>query len=325
MEAELNTESSGVAGLARLSPGPHRHAGVARPVDAVAPAAAPARAAAVPLQPAATPAWQNLCLALLGVGLVGVIDLHTGADVHVVSLYFLPVMLAGVRLPGAGAALVALSAAAVWWAALVATSEAPLSATAGALNFVSQGLAFLILARLVSRLNRALVAERRLARTDALTGLLNRTALTEQAAAVLALCRRQHRPVALVYLDLDHFKQANDRHGHGTGDELLRQGARGIGAAVRACDIAARVGGDEFVILLPDTDAAAATEAASRLRRDLDANPAFTAAGVTVSLGIAVDPAGRADLADLLARADRAMYADKRARLRTDTGPDAGG
>lgn len=261
-----------------------------------------------------TPPWQTFCLACLGIALVGAIDVETGAAVHVVSLYFLPIVFAAIRLRRATAMGIALLATLVWLGALSTTAEQPLSQRVWAINFVTQGLAFVIVAQLVSRLSAALTLERQLRRTDALTGLRNRSALVEQASSVLALCRRQRRPVALIYLDLDRFKGANDRYGHGLGDELLRQAARGIGDIVREGDLAARVGGDEFVVLLPDADAEAACDVGRRIRRALDTSPGFVAAGVTVSLGVALDPVASTGLQGLLDQADRAMYAAKRAR-----------
>lgn len=91
------------------------------------------------------------------------------------------------------------------------------------------------------------------ARTDALTGLNNRLAFIEAATIALALCKRHARPVALVYLDLDNFKQVNDARGHAEGDYVLRKCAATMLAQSRITDIAARLGGDEFVIFLPET------------------------------------------------------------------------
>ena len=143
---------------------------------------------------------------------------------------------------------------------------------------------------------------RRLARTDSLTGVPNRRAWDEELPRELARATRSRRPVCVALLDLDHFKQYNDRHGHQAGDRFLKEAAAAWQAVVRKTDLVARYGGEEFAILLPDCELDDAMEIAERL---LTAQPEGTC-----SLGVAQWD-GREDVTSLVARADRALYAAK--------------
>ncbi len=151
---------------------------------------------------------------------------------------------------------------------------------------------------------------------DALTGLPNRALLHARVAAALGAAPDAPRPLALLLLDLDHFKEVNDTFGHERGDGLLCEVADRLRHVVRAGDTVARLGGDEFVVLLPGADAAGATRVAADIRAVLDAPLRVEGQVLRVgaSVGIALGPAHGADGTTLLRRADVAMYAAKRAR-----------
>ncbi|GJJ01980.1 hypothetical protein RugamoR64_25180 [Duganella rhizosphaerae] len=149
-----------------------------------------------------------------------------------------------------------------------------------------------------------------LAQFDPLTGLPNRAQLQEHAHHALALARRKHESVALMMLDLDHFKDINDSLGHSTGDELLCELARRLRASLREQDIVARLGGDEFIFMLESLRADEAAEVARKLLELID-QPVRVGPHdlkVTASIGVAMYPADGADLETLLQRADAAMY-----------------
>jgi len=156
----------------------------------------------------------------------------------------------------------------------------------------------------------------RLARSDALTGLPNRRRFEERLAEAITRSERNAGSIALLYLDLDHFKAVNDSLGHQRGDELLQEFARRLRASVREVDTVARLAGDEFVVLLEDLPAvdAAATVAAKILEA---MRPAVQLEGCTlaasVTIGVAFRRQGEGDSALLLQRADRALYAAKEA------------
>jgi diguanylate cyclase (GGDEF)-like protein len=168
-----------------------------------------------------------------------------------------------------------------------------------------------------------------LSRTDPLTGLANRRRFMDVAERLMALARRHARPIAVVIVDLDHFKAINDRLGHVAGDVVLTAAAGVLRDTVRQEDVAARWGGEEFALLLPDTDAAAAAQLAQAC---LDATErlamphAQSLAGplVSISLGCATLVAmPETSPEQLLQQADAALYQAKRAgRRRWHPGAD---
>lgn len=151
-------------------------------------------------------------------------------------------------------------------------------------------------------------------RHDPLTNVLNRRGLEEAALRAIATARRYNRPLALVACDLDHFKALNDSHGHMAGDSALRGFAQLLTSAVRRGDIVARMGGDEFGLLLVETDAAAAADVMERVRMEIACLvlPNAPHAKLNASFGVAQMMATDDDLDDMIARADAALYAAKR-------------
>ncbi|MDE2515282.1 MAG: sensor domain-containing diguanylate cyclase [Rhodospirillales bacterium] len=158
---------------------------------------------------------------------------------------------------------------------------------------------------------------RRMAITDSLTGLQTRRGFFQEARRALEQTRRYGHPLSCVMLDIDHFKAINDRYGHPAGDRLLCAVAGQCRTVIRAADIAGRLGGEEFALLLTETDGEGAAALAERLRRRISRTVVETEAGslrVTASFGIAaLAPEGRGDaaIAALLEAADRALYRAK--------------
>jgi diguanylate cyclase (GGDEF)-like protein/PAS domain S-box-containing protein len=167
------------------------------------------------------------------------------------------------------------------------------------------------------------------AQYDGLTGLANRTLLFDRLKTALARARRSGDRLALLYLDLDGFKQVNDSLGHAVGDLLLQEVARRLQGALRAADTAARVGGDEFVVLLENIRwPEQAAQVAEKVRRELSLPVSLPGGSLAIapSIGIAVYPEDGEVEAELLRRADEAMYAAKSQRVRPLAGvrPEAG-
>lgn len=176
------------------------------------------------------------------------------------------------------------------------------------------GFLFLFMSRLMARMHQ-------LARHDHLTGALNRRAADETLGRLREQHARTGEPLAVLLVDLDHFKEVNDTQGHAAGDRALQLVARTLGEACRPYDAVGRWGGEEFVVLMPATDADAARAAAERFRHRVEA---FTREALgrpqTVSIGVAVAPAGPPSPdrgaptpEALMAEADRALYAAKTA------------
>jgi len=155
------------------------------------------------------------------------------------------------------------------------------------------------------------------AHLDYLTGTMNRGGIEKALAMEIARTRRSHRPFALLLLDLDRFKQINDVHGHAAGDEALRTAARAIGSVLRIYDKLSRYGGDEFLILLPETSGDDAMLTAGRIRSALATalEPGSTSPppppAFTLSIGI-THCSSYEEAIDILARADSALYQAKR-------------
>ena len=158
--------------------------------------------------------------------------------------------------------------------------------------------------------NTVLVEElRAMASTDGLTGVANRRTFDDALPRELARSGRNGQPVSLLLVDLDHFKQLNDVHGHQAGDAVLQAAAAALATASRLGDVVARYGGEEFVVVLPNCSTEAAVETAERLRAAVSACSAATP--VTASIGVATSPFDAVDATGLVAAADAALYEAK--------------
>lgn len=243
-----------------------------------------------------------------GLLLVGAIDYLTGIELRLFPLYFLPLMLAALRLTWRSTLLFAVAANVVWACSNYAGGREYSHAHVWLINFVTQGSVFVLVGLLVFHLRSALERERNLSRTDALTGLPNRRGFEEKAEIALALCHRYRHPIVLAFIDLDNFKNANDTLGHGHGDVLLQKLARTLNARLRSTDITARIGGDEFVVMLPETTAEGAQRLFEGMRASLAEDSAFRASAVTLSIGGVAHSLAPQALAKLLEDADKLMY-----------------
>lgn len=270
-------------------------------------------------------------LAVLGVGLACAAFLnglpHDQLIMHVSLTMGLGAMATGAllmhpRMPGAtalqrlvGATDIGCGALLAMWG-VVALCGIPITPTmqaiayiAGYLLLIGNGFGFILMSK-----QRDDARMERLATTDDLTGLLNRRAFFSRAEAARLLALRQQQPIALLMLDIDHFKQLNDRFGHATGDEALIKFAATCSAALREHDILGRLGGEEFALALPGTDQDGALHAAERLRQGVATTRLLTCGNdytMTVSIGVVVLDPGE-DLPTALARADHALYDAKR-------------
>jgi diguanylate cyclase (GGDEF)-like protein len=219
------------------------------------------------------------------------------------------------RIIGLNDALFAVAVA--LWAATALLGEGPLdhgmaqkaAYLAGYLLMIVNGFGFLLLCKQKDDARMA-----RLASTDCLTGLPNRHAFLERAESARLASQRQRHSLALMMIDIDHFKQINDRWGHASGDDALVVFADTARQVMREHETIGRLGGEEFAMMLPGADLDAAVQAAQRLRLAVRAatvitsGPSYT---MTVSIGVVVlDP--NEDLSAALARADHALYAAKR-------------
>jgi diguanylate cyclase (GGDEF)-like protein/PAS domain S-box-containing protein len=165
----------------------------------------------------------------------------------------------------------------------------------------------------LERVNESLLAAlnevSRVARTDGLTGLANRRSFDEQLRAQLARAQRRESPLALVLLDLDHFKDVNDKFGHPVGDQLLKDFAHALTTSVREAHLVSRVGGEEFAVILPGLGLVEAELIAKRVQEQARSAGLLT----TASAGVATFPLDGMTVNELMRAADWALYAAKRA------------
>jgi diguanylate cyclase (GGDEF)-like protein len=269
-------------------------------------------------------------LTLAQIGVVALLDYLSGFEIRIYPLYYLPVAFAawwiGRRWTIAAAAVSTLS-----WVASNAISGLTYSAQwVWVVNASMHMISFTVVGVLLAKLKVSLEQERALSRTDALTALLNARAFHEEGRRVLSEARRKARPLTVAYIDLDDFKAVNDRLGHHGGDDMLKRVASAIRGSIRISDIAARMGGDEFVLLLPETGVEAAGIAIGRLRAALSTSLATTEEAVTASIGAVVFELPPESLDQMIEVADRRMYLAKaegknRVRLDVESAPALGG
>jgi diguanylate cyclase (GGDEF)-like protein len=179
------------------------------------------------------------------------------------------------------------------------------------INVLMQAVSFATVGLLIAAVRDALVRERERSRTDSLTSMLNRTGFYEEASRLVALCRRTSRPLTVAYVDLDHFKAVNDNLGHEAGDEVLRTVAGLLRVAIRPSDIAARMGGDEFVILFPEAGPVEAEATLERIRSSLAESLASGPVPVTGSIGGVTFTQVPERVEDVVSLGDSEMYTAK--------------
>jgi len=193
----------------------------------------------------------------------------------------------------------------------LALNPAPLAvpvALPGRVFLLSYVAMFYVVAVVAGALRRQALEVFRLALTDPLTGLANRRALRQGLDREVSLAERYGHPCAVLVLEVDRFKDINDRFGHLQGDEALRKVAATLRRSCRSTDLLARFGGDEFIAVLPHTGVGEARRVADRIRRDVEEFTLLRGFRLTLSAGVAVFPDHARTARDLLEAADRAMY-----------------
>lgn len=241
----------------------------------------------------------------------GVADWWLGPDVPLTLGYLAPISIAAWYLSRPSAFAWTVVTATTWLLLAMSEREPNLSASTHLLNFSLQFTLFLVFGRLVAALRGRLDREKQLAYSDSLTGLANRRAFWQRVDDELRRCRRFDTPFSIAYIDVDDFKSVNDRCGHARGDKVLRRIAAAVQSSIRELDVAARIGGDEFAVLMPGTPEAGAKIAIAKLSALLgraELNPSFV---VTCSIGCLTVLQAPPSVDKLVARADALMYAAK--------------
>ncbi len=254
-----------------------------------------------------------LALALAAVGVIAIADYATGAELAFSVFYLAPIVAVAWIAPPLFAAAVAVTAGLAFPVSDLIAGDEPVATWVPVWNFAVRSATYLVVAGLTGALRRALNTERGLARVDSLTGAMNARSFYELAAREVERARRIGSPLTIVYLDLDGFKSVNDTFGHSAGDEVLRDVATTLSAGTRPTDLVGRLGGDEFAVLLPHTDAAAATNPLNRMRAAVRTIAERKGYGISVSMGAATFVRPPNDMDALLRAADELMYEAKNA------------
>ena len=169
----------------------------------------------------------------------------------------------------------------------------------------------ILMSSMFSSLKGRFNAEREMARVDPLTGALNRRALLELATYEIAQCSRHFRPLSIAFVDLDNFKTVNDKMGHAEGDKVLCEVVITFGETLRKADTVARVGGDEFVVMLPETDEKSAADTIRKVRESLLASMTRNGWPVTFSIGLITHETAPNSAEEMVDQADHLMYSIK--------------
>jgi len=258
------------------------------------------------------------CLAMIA--LITWVLLHAAAERSALAnLYHLVIITSALTLGGRLTAVnLAIIAAILIWLERPGLAGEPAGAQRALglfLQLAPMLLVAFITTRLAGDIRKALERIRFISETDELTSLYNLRAFMSIAERLHRQAKRYRRPYALMMIDSDSLKSVNDTYGHDCGNELLKLTTHGIRRQLRDTDVPARYGGDEFVLLLPETNAEGARELAERIRRVIAERPLQCAGNeihTTVSIGIASFPDHGDDLKQVLNRADQAMYASKK-------------
>lgn len=246
------------------------------------------------------------------IALLAYAQTHLPAELPVALVYVVPVV--GVASAGGlRSGLLAAALAAVVRLTLELASN-PASVVMPWIGFAIALTVYSLAAWSAASLVARAATERELALTDPLTGLGNRRFFQEIAQIELHRSRRYQRPLSLAYVDVDRFKQVNDTQGHDAGDALLQLIARETLSALRTSDVVARVGGDEFAMLLPETPLEGAEIALEKLRERLLSASRASGCDVGFSIGVVGCDGGESSFDELLKAADAVMYAAKRER-----------
>jgi|WetSurMetagenome_2_1015567.scaffolds.fasta_scaffold00249_15 diguanylate cyclase (GGDEF)-like protein len=241
-----------------------------------------------------------------------IFDVATGPDLSFAVFYLVPILLAAWFSQKPVAYAVTAAGAAAWAYADVVTHAGYSHPVVPFWNIAVEFLVFLVAAELLSRLKDTLIVEKSLARKDELTGAANRRAFYEAAQIEIDRMHRYKHPFTLAYIDLDNFKSINDALGHEAGDRVLRLISAEILRTIRSTDILARVGGDEFVLLLAETGREQAAPVVEKIRAVLVERMRHGGWPVTFSIGAITYLRSPGDVDALVKKADDLMYVSKR-------------
>ncbi|HET6369686.1 MAG TPA: diguanylate cyclase, partial [Nitrospiria bacterium] len=243
---------------------------------------------------------------------IGILDYRSGVDVSLMIFYLVPIFIAAWCIGNWAGILLALGSSAAWFFEDVLSSTPHSHPLIPYWNAAVKIGFFLIIAWLMSSFKNTWDLNRKLARTDDLTGAINRRFFFELASLELSRAGRYRHPLTVAYIDLDRFKMINDRFGHAAGDSLLRSVIQTIRGHIRDVDVIARLGGDEFVLMMPETGYESAESVIFKIRNGLQEMTRMEGWPVTFSIGAVTFYTMPASLDKIMKMADELMYSVKK-------------
>jgi len=247
--------------------------------------------------------------ALVGLILTG--DYYIGQDLSLAPLYLIPILLITWKTTATMGVAVSMLASGLWAVTAVNAGNSPTPAFVlweAAIRLATTVLFVVVLTNLKDSLAR----ESQNARKDSLTKLANRGAFYELVDQETLRCKRYGGAISIAFIDLDRFKDLNDRSGHDVGDEALRVVAQTLRAQLRSTDLPARLGGDEFAVMLPGLDPRGASQATQILQSRLLSAMEHRGWSITFSIGLATYTTALDSVDEMIKRADQLMYKMKR-------------
>jgi diguanylate cyclase (GGDEF)-like protein len=252
-----------------------------------------------------------ITISLILVMLLGGIDYLTGYELSFSIFYLIPVSMATWYTGKWNGILLSFFSTLSWFLADVMSGHIDSKPFITYWNASASLGFFLIVTFILSKLKTELIAERLLAQTDFLTGISNSAYFSELVTWEINRCRRNMKPLTLIYIDCDNFKAVNDNSGHHAGNNLLCLVANTVKNTIRETDIVARLGGDEFGILLPETGAEQANSVVHKIQNNLMNAMQKDEWPITFSIGVATYIKSPGTLDEVIGSADRLMYAAK--------------
>jgi diguanylate cyclase (GGDEF)-like protein len=255
-----------------------------------------------------------LCLTIVLIGIIGIVDFYTGYELNISLLYLMPVALLTWFDSQKSGIIVSLACSFIWLGEYAIVGH-PFSHSLIPIWNTFIGLSFfIIITLLLSKLQCAMQHHKYLAYTDNLTGAVNSRLFFELVQIEVERLERNKHPFTLVYMDLDNFKEVNDKFGHSVGDEVLRTVVNYARNHFRKIDVMARLGGDEFVLLLPETTQISARVVLDKFQKGIVEEMHQHKWPVTFSMGVLTCNVTPSSTDELLKIADELMYSVKHDR-----------
>ncbi|MBN1693830.1 diguanylate cyclase [candidate division WOR-3 bacterium] len=255
--------------------------------------------------------WLWTLLTLILVASLVSLELFTNPEISIALLYLIPVAISAWFVGKAFSIAVSAFIVAMWTFAEIYKGKVYSSVSLHYYYAAVRLFFFVVVTTLLARLKTALSTERVMSRLDFLTDVMNSRSFYELAAVELERCRRYGRVFSVAYMDMDNLKAINDKFGHSKGDDVLRAIASTIKENLRKNDLVARMGGDEFVILFPETEYKAADKAVKKIQDTLKRKKSLEEFSISFSIGILTCESCPDSIDEMIELVDSLMYSIK--------------